>query len=287
MPFEVVYVDKPVSHGSHTHVYDELLYVQEGEVSMTIRGATHQIGPGSLVFLNQFDDHSTQILTEPYKRYYLLIPPAELTALHSDVQLFSVFRLHGPGFPYVLNVYDRKSRFALYFRLLLDVSREEGAYVDMRMQALIALILTEAQAVGPKLFPAAEDLSFLPLQEILDELDEKFAEPFSLENLAKRLHVSASCLSSHFRQYVGMSPMQYVTQRRLNHAKVLLLKTSLSVMKIGTLCGYNDVSNFVRRFRKQYGCTPLQFRSRERDSTAARMARHISIGPGLEHSPGL
>ena len=79
-----------------------------------------------------------------------------------------------------------------------------------------------------------------------------------------------------------MSPMQYVTQRRLTHARVLLIKTNLGIAKIAALCGYNDVSNFVRRFRQQYHVTPLQFRSQERGMTNMFMAHQIATDAALE-----
>ena len=110
------------------------------------------------------------------------------------------------------------------------------------------------------MFIPGDDASFLPMQNLLTELDRTYAEPFSLQALAARYHVSAGCLSSHFRRQVGMSPMQYVTLSRLNHARTLLRSTDLSVMEIAMQCGYADMSNFIRRFRRQYGMTPLQFR---------------------------
>lgn len=282
MPFEIVYTEKAVSHGVHTHVYYEMLYVLEGEVSMTIQQTDYTVKAGSLVFLNQFDSHSTHITQKPYKRYYLLIPPTQLKAFHNDVLLLSVFRLHGDNFPYVLSTGAEKSRFDNYFAMLADAASRGGAYVDERIEALMTLILTDAQALRPDMFIPADELSFLPIQEIMDELDRCFAEKFSLAGLAQRFHVSTGCLSSHFRQHVGMSPMQYVTLRRLTHAKVLLLKTELSVLEIAGLCGYGNVSNFVRRFRQQYGLTPLQFRRQEQSGPSARMVRYISVGPGLE-----
>lgn len=282
MPFEIVYTEKPVSHHYHTHVYYELLYVLEGEVKMSIHQTDYTVSAGSLVFLNQFDAHGTRLMQEPYKRYYLLIPPTQLKAFHNDVLLMSVFRLHGHNFPYVLPTGAEKPRFDAYFSMLRDTAQRGGAYMDERVEALMTLILTDAQALRPDMFIPANELSFLPIQDILDELDRNFAEKFSLNDLAQRLHVSSGCLYTHFRQHVGMSPMQYITLRRLTHAKVLLLKTELSVMEISMLCGYADVSNFVRRFRRQYNLTPLQFRNREQNGTSARMVKYISVGPGLE-----
>ncbi len=265
MPFEIVYSDQLVSHRIHTHMYYELIYVLEGAVKLTIRGRNYRAEAGSLVFLNQFDEHATHLIGSTYRRYYLLIPPTQLQAFHNDVVLLSVFRLHGEKFSYVLPTGADKPRFDQYFAMLKDTADRGGPYMDERIEALMTLILTDAHALRPDMFTLASEVSFLPMQDILDELDRSYASPFSLQELAEKHYVSAGCLSARFRQLVGMSPMQYVTQSRLTHAKQLLIKTELSVMEIARQCGYSDVSNFVRRFRKQFQVSPLQFRHQNRD----------------------
>lgn len=287
IPFSINYKDTPAGHLNHAHIYYEMLYVYEGEIIMNIQGQDYHVQGGSLVFINQFDEHSTRLVSEVYKRYYLRIPPNHLMAFHNDVLLLSVFRLRSSTFPYILYAGEDKPRFDNYFTMILDTFQSGGPYTDERIEALITLVLTDAQKIRPDMFTPPNALSFLPIQDILDHLDQHFAEKFSLEDLAKRYHVSTGCLSSHFRQYVGMSPMQYVTQRRLTHARILLLKTNLSVGKIASLCGHNDASNFVRRFRQQYHCTPLQFRTQQHDAASKAIASHISTGPGLNDGTDL
>ncbi|MBR1709197.1 MAG: helix-turn-helix transcriptional regulator, partial [Clostridia bacterium] len=154
------------------------------------------------------------------------------------------------------------SRFDFYFSMLMDVQNEGGIYADTRMEALMTLILTDTHTMRPDLFIPANQLSFLPIQDIMNELDDSFGEPFSLQDLAKKYHVSPGCLSSHFRRTVGISPMQYVTQSRMQRARLLLLNSELSINAIASQCGYPDVSNFVRRFHLQFQQTPLQYRQK-------------------------
>ncbi len=263
MPFEIVYSDRTLSHHTHTHVYYELLYVLDGAVMITIRGKDFLVDAGSLVFLNQFDEHATRVISDVYRRYYLLIPHMQLKALHHDERLLSVFRFHGDKFPYVLPVGADKPRFDTYFALLKDSADRGGAYMDERIEALLTLILADALALRPDMFIPAGNASLLPMQDILNELDRGFADKFSLPDLSAKFHVSPGCLSAHFRRHVGISPMQYITQSRLSHAKVLLLKTELPVIEVAMQCGFADISNFVRRFRQQFQTTPLRFRQQK------------------------
>ena len=264
MPFEIVYSDQPLSHDAHTHVYYELLYVLEGSVLLTIRGKAHRADAGSLVFLNQFDEHATRMISGVYRRYYLLIPPTQLHSFRSDARLLSVFRFRRENFPYVLSTGVHKPRFDTYFDLLQQTAERSGAHLDDEVEALLTLILLGALELRPDMFISDFDNSFLPMGEILDELDRDYAQPFSLQELARRYHVSPGCLSSHFSRYVGMRPMQYVTLSRLTRARVLLMHTETPVVQVAQQCGYNDVSSFVRRFREEFGVTPLQFRLQQK-----------------------
>ena len=263
MAFEIRYNEEPISHSVHTHTYYELLYVLSGAVNMRIRDRDYLCPAGSLVFLNPFDEHASTPVELPYKRYYLLIPPTQLTAFHNDLMLLSVFRFHGSQFPYVLPTGELRTRFDAYFSLFRTLEPNAGDFSDARFEAIMTLILTDAYRLSPDMFTPANQLTFLPVQDILGDLDNNIATPFSLADLAAKYHVSPGCLSSHFRRIVGLSPMQYVTQSRLMRARMLLLTSELSVTEIASMCGYPDVSNFTRRFHQQFQTTPLQFRQKE------------------------
>ena len=257
---EIVFSEQPSSHNVHTHVHYEMLYILEGAVSVSILGREYPAKAGDLIFLNQFEEHATRLLSPVYRRYYVLLPPGEMQSLPHDVGLLSVFRLHGGNFPYVLPAEESKARFDFYFSLLHEAARGASPCQDARLEALITLILTEAQALRPDFFTFSEEQPLLPLQELLRQLDQNFTEDFSLASLARQYHVSPGCLSAHFRKSVGLSPMQYVTQSRLTLAKRLLMTTGLPIRDIAAQCGYHDLSNFSRRFHQQFQCTPQRFR---------------------------
>lgn len=265
MSFQIVYSELLQAHNVHTHINYEMLYITEGEAILMIGRRRFRLSTGNLVFLNQFDEHATNLCSDVYRRYYLLIPPAEMDAFQRDLKLLSVFRFHGADFPYVLDTGDAKSRFDQYFQLMLSTAQNGGEHVKQRISALVTLVLTDAFALRPDMFMPEKDGELMPLQEILADLDRSFAQPPTLPELAARCHVSVACFSRRFRKYVGISPMQYITQNRLTYARFLLLNSDLSVIEIAVKCGYNDVSNFVRRFRQQFQISPLQFRLRNRN----------------------
>ena len=85
----------------------------------------------------------------------------------------------------------------------------------------------------------------------------------TMNALAEYLQISSVALSIEFKNEMGIEPSRYLTNLRMEEAKRLLRETELLVKDISNAVGYEDVGSFIRRFRKQMGVTPLQYRDGE------------------------
>ena len=93
-------------------------------------------------------------------------------------------------------------------------------------------------------------------------VDQHFAEPdLTLAGAAAHAGVTASYLSALFRKELGCTFTQYVTARRLELARRLLLTTSLRPGQAAREAGFRDERHFSALFKKAYGCTPGRFRA--------------------------
>lgn len=61
---------------------------------------------------------------------------------------------------------------------------------------------------------------------------------------------------------MGITPLQYVIQKKIQHSQSLLLGTGKSVQHVAQAVGIDDVSYFIRLFRKNIGYTPQQYRQK-------------------------
>ena len=84
----------------------------------------------------------------------------------------------------------------------------------------------------------------------------------SLNEIAKALHVNASYASRYFSMKFGMTVTEYINSVRINRAEMLLLTTDAPVGNIALNVGFEDANYFSRVFRKEEGCSPLQYRKK-------------------------
>ena len=97
-------------------------------------------------------------------------------------------------------------------------------------------------------------------------MDEHYSDPeISMAAIAESFDLSTTRLSLSFKEKTGMTPLEYLTLLRCEHAKSLLEQTDLSIRDIGIQVGYYDSGSFIRRFKQITGTTPLQYR---REKTA-------------------
>ena len=90
---------------------------------------------------------------------------------------------------------------------------------------------------------------------------ENFSQDISLQQLAKHCLVSPFHFSRIFKTIMNISPYQYLTEVRLNHAKVLLTTSEQSITDIAFACGFNSVEHFATAYRYRYHAGPSKFRT--------------------------
>ncbi len=95
-------------------------------------------------------------------------------------------------------------------------------------------------------------------------IDANIAGNLSLSSIAAIQNVNASYLSTQFKKEVGMTVTEYITEGRMELAARLLVTTNLQIQTVAQHCGMSDVNYFSKLFKKRYGATPRQFRSKKR-----------------------
>ena len=99
----------------------------------------------------------------------------------------------------------------------------------------------------------------LRLSKVLGQLNRDYDKPIRLEEIARTSGMSPSAFCRYFREKSGKTMIAYVNELRIGYACKLLLAGEMTISQICYECGYNNISNFNRQFKKITRFIPTEY----------------------------
>jgi AraC-like DNA-binding protein len=121
----------------------------------------------------------------------------------------------------------------------------------------------------------------LHLRRARDLIDREYAEPLDLDRLSRVAGVSKYHFLRCFTETYGRTPVQYLSERRIERAQDLLRATNLTVTEICHVVGYTSLGSFSSRFRSLVGVSPSVYQARYAESGAPRIPGCFILMHGL------
>ena len=100
------------------------------------------------------------------------------------------------------------------------------------------------------------------IKTVQSYLADHLRQPVALPQLAAQFNLTTRTLIRRFKAATGQTPVQYIQQIRIDHARKLLETQRWTIERILSEIGYEDASSFSRLFKRQTGCSPSQYRSK-------------------------
>ena len=98
------------------------------------------------------------------------------------------------------------------------------------------------------------------IKSALDFIRSHYQEKIYIRDLAQQANINEQYFCRFFKKALGKSPISYLNAYRIKQAIILLQTTDMAVMEICLDCGFYNLGNFLREFKKDTGLTPLQYR---------------------------
>lgn len=98
------------------------------------------------------------------------------------------------------------------------------------------------------------------IAKINEYINKNYMNPIKLCDIAEIVSMSDSALSHFFKKRTNRNLIDYINDVRIGFATKMLLETTHSISEIAFLCGFNNISNFNRVFKKSKGKTPTEYR---------------------------
>ena len=261
----------------HWHEELELILVSEGESVVAAGTEKYIIKEGNGIFINSGILHAAWKHTEGACRFHSIVFHPRLVGGSADSVFWQNYLRPLMEDGTLSGVYlDRDTEWQREILTFLehawqsDVAEQPGYEFEVRenLSRIVSCLVLRKPAPGKTLSEKClreEGRMKLMLQYIQEHCEEEV----TVTGIAESASVSISECLRCFHNTIGVPPIQYVLQYRLQMAAGLLAETDRKIADIGMQCGFQDLSYFARMFRRLKGCTPSEYRKRKRNSNCS------------------
>lgn len=250
----------------HYHDAQEINLIKSGSGFYIINGERYEFGAGDIFMLNSNDLHCAYETRDLVILVIMFDAAWFYSNLQFEPQLLAPFSEIGLHFTNKLDCAHEKA--PLLRELLHEMQREHdaeqasyGTVVYAKLLCFLSYFnryLRQENLRGRK--SAVSEPHLEKIRTVLDAIHERYAHPWTLEELAASAYLSPSHFSSLFVSIVGMSPIEYLIRLRLDKACHMLKNSDEKIVNIAMECGFRTLSNFNRLFKRNIGTEPRRFR---------------------------
>lgn len=277
----------------HWHDELEIIYVKHGKLHVTISGENYignpkeafVVSPGSLHFMGsptgdvdyytflfpveyisfQTDDIMEKMILSPLKHGRVMIKP-QINDMAEDICEWLIEI--NTNISYLKkktseSTEERKNRENHKYNKSDDiaVSNINEANINAQFETKMTLIkfIQKMWQNGLILENAANGTNTTE-KEMITYIRQNYTREISLQEFGMQFHLSEKYVSRYFKEHFHITLSQYINHLRLEHARQLLQESTVPVTEVALQSGYQNVSYFIRCFKKMYGVSPLKYR---------------------------
>lgn len=252
----------------HWHEELEVLLVTEGAAIITADGCKRTLHEGEGCFINSGILHGAQNFEHSGCRFHSLVFHPRLVGGSLDSVFWQNYiqpLLQNPTLKFVC--LDSAKPWMQTAAALIETAwqgclNELPGYEFAVRDALSQLVflLSANYPALPQHTPPKALRDAKRIKIMLQYIQEHFQQELQIAQIAGSALISESECLRCFRSTIGITPIQYVKQFRIQKAAGLLTSTNQKIADIAAQCGFFDVSYFTKTFREQKGCTPSAYR---------------------------
>lgn len=236
----------------HSHDFCEILYVAGGAGEAILEGKKFRLAPGDLVVVNPGTLHEERSDAKaPLRLIFLAIRDFAVPGLPAGCLSQEKYR--------VLSCGEYRYKMDIYLRELLQETSSQIEFYQEISQGLVSALLVLVMRLI-RINPEDEAALSQECQKIKEYLDQNFTSPITLDSLSETVYISKHYLSHLFKEQTGISPIKYLTLKRMEKACELLSETELPVSEVSKAVGYENPLYFSQVFKRIYGISPVKYR---------------------------
>ena len=259
----------------HFHNVLEIGYCRFGTGEMVFRDQVRRYQAGDITIIPSKYPHTTNSTPGQLSHWEYLF-------IHEDAFLEKVFagqahRLHCTGMieainrDYLFFPEERYPQLSGTILELMECLRRRGTFYQEESEGILASLLPKIAQVqlrgAGQTEEARPDRSSAVVMQAIDYISAHYAQPLTVELLAKHCCVSESHLRRLFSTRMKTGVLEYINFVRIQQACRMLRDTDLNISDLAYRCGFPSISTFNRNFKKITGENPCAWRLRPENFT--------------------
>ncbi len=262
---------------THWHEEAEFFMLLEGDILFQTGTEVFPLRAGEAAFIDPGDIHAAYPADDRPCRFCAIVfhPDLIASAQYDAVQQSAVLplrekrrtfpRVLRPAVPWQRELLDTLGRIAALYG-------EQPSGFRIRLKAalleLLALLAPDGRADNRSETGEADSAKLNRLKTVLLHIQERYAEPLRVAELAGLVHMSEGQFSRFFKAMTRKTPVEYINDYRVARAAEALRGGERKISDIALDAGFDNVSYFIKVFRRAMGCSPSEFRRQAEESTA-------------------
>lgn len=245
----------------HSHPFSELFYVVNGTGTFLAEGAEFPVRKNDMVIINPHIQHTEKSLpTTPLEYIVLGIDGLSFSfgSMASAPDVIAMDTASGSVYKYNM----QHSNVYAYLNIMLEeISHKEENYEAVCQNLLEVLLTCMLRNNHLSIVPSSNTILSRECTQIKNYLDANYSQNITLDTLAGLTHMNKYYMAHAFTKYIGISPINYLLEKRIQEGKSLLESTSHSIAQVSAILGFSSQSYFSQAFKKATGKTPIQYRN--------------------------
>ena len=144
----------------------------------------------------------------------------------------------------------------LFQETIIELQLKKPFFEDVVLCNLLQILAIIARSHQQILSPLGNDFS---IDRLIMQLNQRYKDNWNVASMAEYCKLSVGYFSHIFKKRIGVAPMRYLNELRVEKAKELIATNTMNLSDIASMVGFSDPLYFSRVFKKTTGIPPKEF----------------------------
>ena len=265
LDFNLIYISKSKFENDwhstpHQHPFTEIFFITHGKGFFQIDDQLIRVTESDLIVINPNCSHTEKSMSSDDPLEYIVFGVNNLAisslpnVLNNDDILFNRYR--------VINFNNKRNELLYYLNALLKELDDKKVNYELACKNLLTLFLISVVRNTTSNIFVSETPEKVSVEcmKIKSYIDSHYSENITLDFLSNLTYINKFHLVHLFTKEMGISPINYLINKRIDESKKLLSTTNYLIRDISSIVGFSNSSYFSQMFKKIAGISPKTFR---------------------------